>query len=353
MAMQSAPKYKARTYIEVLPAIEKDPLAVGSAPVAKDVQYAYRLSMARLMQQQSTLGRLIDGDKIRETEWFKRFGGPIDEAIRGAYRDLRKHFRTRAHRHSNFIEVSMTCRDKKESALIVNEMVDLFLREQANTKKVDIIAKLTELEQRRDSIQRGLDAAEKALADVRETSGFTDLEERSYPHPIVARLVRLELERDNCILRNKEMQADIENLKRRGKEPNSTQAEEGLKRDIQNAQDSLIVLQSRLEELEKMRQEASAKKRELDLARQQYYQRLRIRDERIRMLDSLKGQIERLRILAEDPETAKVKFVGYAPEPLEPDTPRWESYLPGGAVLGFVLGILIALVSGKPQPKKE
>lgn len=348
-----SPKYTARTYIEVLPPVEKDPMAVGAATVAKDVQYGHRLSMANLMEQQATLRELTDRDKIRQTQWFQDFGEPVDRGIRKAYRDLKRHFRACAHRHSNLIEVSMTCRDKKEAALIVNQMVELFLYSQRDTKRDEVGAKLIELNNRLGSVQRELDVAEQALADVRTASGFTDLEEHSYPHPVTVRLNRLELERDNCILEIKEVQANIENLKKRAEEPNSTQLGQELRTDIRNAQDSLTVLQSRLEELEKMLHEAAARKRELDLARQQYEQRLRIRDERVRMRDSLRVQIERLRILADDPEMAKVQFVGYAPEPLEPDSPRWEFYLPGGAILGLVLGIFIALVSRKAKPTNE
>ena len=51
----------------------------------------------------------------------------------------------------------------------------------------------------------------------------------------------------------------------------------------------------------------AAKKRDLDLARVQYKQQLAIRDERKRMLDSLKSEIEKLKILHDDPETPETK----------------------------------------------
>jgi hypothetical protein len=52
-----------------------------------------------------------------------------------------------------------------------------------------------------------------------------------------------------------------------------------------------------------MREEAAAKKKDLDMARVQYKQRTTIRDERRRVLDSLKAEIEKLKILYDDPET--------------------------------------------------
>jgi len=113
---------------------------------------------------------------------------------------------------------------------------------------------------------------------------------------------------------------------------------------LQDAEDQLIVLQQRYAELEKLRQEWEAKKRDLDLARVQYRQRETIRDERKRMLDSIKAQIEKLRIMREDPETPKVQFVGYAPEPLEVSFPRWKVFFPGGTMLGFMFGVGLAFL---------
>jgi capsular exopolysaccharide synthesis family protein len=105
----------------------------------------------------------------------------------------------------------------------------------------------------------------------------------------------------------------------------------------------LIVLQSRLEELERLRQEAETKKEDLDLARIQYEQRVAIREERKQTLDDIKAQIVRYQILHNDPETPKVMAVGKAQEPLEVSSPRWEFYFPGGTILGFMAGIGLAL----------
>jgi uncharacterized protein involved in exopolysaccharide biosynthesis len=313
----SAPQYTAQTLIKVLPYADKGPNAIGTSPIDKDIQYGFRVSMATLIKQQSTLQELIAGDKIQQTEWFKGFGKTKVECTRKAKRDLEKNFRVSAQKEGDYIELSMTCGDAEEAALIVNEMVDLFLRKQESTKKIEIAAKLKELANRQHSVQGDLNLAEKAMADVRKASGFTDLEEHSYPHPITVRLNRLELERDNCVLEIKEVQANIENLNKRVEQQVSEQVKNELQANLKDVQDELSVLQSKLEELEKMRQEAAAKKRDLDLARVQYEQRRRIRDERVRMLEAIKAHIEKLRIMHDDPETPKVQFVGYAPVPLE------------------------------------
>jgi capsular exopolysaccharide synthesis family protein len=72
---------------------------------------------------------------------------------------------------------------------------------------------------------------------------------------------------------------------------------------------------------------------------------MKIRDERVLMLDAIKEQIEKLRIMAEDPETPKVMLVGDAPEPLEMVASRqWWLWFPGGTVLGLLFSVGLALV---------
>ena len=337
---QYAPKYTAETLIKVLPYAEKDPMTIGTPQIDKDVQYGFRVSMATLIKQQSTLERLIDRDKIRETKWFERFGDVKAISTVKAVKDLEKNFGAYAQKDGEFVMVSMTCGDKEEAAAIVDEMVDLFLALQGTTKRAEVAERLVKLTARQNSLQRDLDSAERALQDVRTASGLTDLEERLFQHPITERLTRLEQEKDNCVLEIKQLRANIENLEKHGE-------------DTKNAQRNLIVLQSKLEGLEKMRAEAATRKRDFDLARIQYQRRVAIRDERKQRLDSVKEQIEKWRIIHEDPETPKVLFIGYAPVPLEASSPRWEIYFPGGAILGLIFGIAIALLSRKAKTSEH
>ena len=402
-----APKYTTRTFIRVLPPLEKDPMTIVGGQVAKDIQYGYRVSMAALITQQSTLQRLIDRPKIQETKWFKRFGKVRERSIVKAFDDLRGEFSASAQRDGDYIVLSMTCGDAVESALIVNEMVDLFLTSQRTTKRGDIAEKLARLQDQRGNIERDLDLAERGLAEVRNRWGLTDLEEyqgQQFQHTITLRLNKLELAQNDLMLEMKQVQASIGNLEELAAGAINEQVENLIESDptvtvltqqlafqesalasiltkfgenhrevrqaqqlideirekrrirraeiaeqtrqanLKNAQDFLIVLQQRFAELEKLRQEANAKQRELDLARVQYQQRASIRDERKQMLDSVKAQLEKLKIVLEDPETPKVQFVGRAPVPLAISSPRWEFYFPGGTVLGFMLGVGLAFL---------
>ncbi len=404
LLLRYSPKYTATTFIKVLPPVDKDPMTVVRAQVAKDIQYGYRLSMAALMRQQSTLQKLIERDKVRETKWFKRFGEIKDKRIIRAVGDLEDNFNAYGQRDGEFIVMSMTCGDRGESALIVNEMLDLFLASQGSATREDIAEKLAKLEEQRVRVQRDLDSSERALEEVRGRYGFTDLEERNFEHIITRRLGNLEIERSDLLMEIRQIQTSVEILEEQAVGPVSEQVENQVERDptmvmltqylvsqeaqlagrltkfgenhrivrqtqelinelrvrrqirkeeiaeqtrranLQSARDMLATLRSRLTELEKMRQEAAAQKRDLDLARAQYAQRVSIRDERKMMLDSVKGQVEKLRIMHDDPETPKVQRVGYAPVPLEVSSPKWRFYLPGGTTLGFMFGIGLAFL---------
>ena len=248
LLMRYAPKYTAQTFIRVLPPIEKDPMSITSAQVQKDIQYGYRVSMANLIAQQSTLQRLIDRDRIQQTEWFRRFGEIRDKRIQRAFRELRKKFGASAQRDGEFIVLSMTCRDKIEAALIVNEMVDLFLVSQGATKKEEIAGKLAGLIEQQDSVQRDLDRAEAALADVRAATGLTDLERpatRQFRHTIELRLDDLELEQNAMTLELRLVEADIKNLEELATGPINEQIEHQIETDP-----VMVVLAQRLAFLE-------------------------------------------------------------------------------------------------------
>jgi len=407
LLLRYAPRYTAQAFIRILPPVEKDPMTITAAQVQQDIQYGHRVSMANLITQQSNLQRLLDRSKVQETEWFKSFGEIRDKRIAKAFKKLRKKFGAYAQRDGEFVVLSMTCGDRQEAALIVNEMVDLFVDSQGGTKRAEVAEKLARLSGQRYSVQRELDAAEEALADVRNRWNLTDLEQpegRYFQHTITLRLNDLELQQNELALEIRQTQADIENLKQLAVGPINEQIEHQIETDpvmvvlaqqlafqeselagrltrfgenhrevrqirdlideirekrklrkaeiaeqtrqsnLKDAQNQLTVLQERFVELEKLREEWAAKQRDLDLARIQYTQRIVIRDERKQMLDSIKEQIEKLRIMREDPETPKVQRVGYAPVPLEVSFPKWKIFFPGGTVLGLLFGVSLAFL---------
>jgi len=398
------PRYTATTYIEVLPPVEKDPMEIAAPQVQKDILYGHRQSIANRIKQQSTLLDLLESDEVKKTRWFERRDGNIRKAVK--YLD--RYFRAYAHRDAGFVEVSMTCRDAGEAADIVNEMVRLFISRQGTVERGKVNAELVMLEERRRRVKEELDAADKDLDAVRERWGITDLAipvGRNFQHTITLKLNNLELEKDGLELAIRQLSADISNLKDLATGPITVQIEYAIERDsvmvtlaqqlvfleaqlsgkrtkfgenhrdvlrireqideirkrrelrkveianqtrranLKNARDGLHVLQERFEQLEILRQETEAKKKDLDLARVQYEQRLKTRDERVAMLDSIKGQVEKLKMVHDSPETPKVQAVGDAPIPLEMVFSRqWYLWFPGGTMLGFLLSIGLAFL---------
>jgi len=404
LLLQFYPRYTAQTFIRVLPPLEKDPTRIGSPVANKDIQYGYRLSIADLIKQQSSLMNLLSLDKVKQTDWYKNFGESESVRIQKAFSDLKKNFSAEAQRDAEFVTLSMTCGTRQEAAVIVNQLVDLFIGTQGETKRREVAERMARLEDQRIRLQSDLNAAETALQDVRERWNLTRLERRNYEHTITLKLNDLEIEQNNLLLEIKQLQSIVENLERQATGPINEQIENQIETDpimvtlaqqlalqeaqlkgkltkfgenhrvvretqelineikrkrekrraeiaeqtrqsnLQNAEDQLVVLSDRFEELEKMRQEAEARQRELDLARIQYEQRLATRDERKERLNEVLESINKLRMLKEAPDTPKVQFIGYAPEPLVISFPKWQMFFPGGTILGLVVGIALSFL---------
>jgi capsular exopolysaccharide synthesis family protein len=399
-----SPKYTATTYIQVLSPVPTDPMTIGAAQLQKDILYNHRQSIANLIKQQSTLQELLARNTVKQTDWFRN----RENSIRKAVKYLNRYFVAYAHRDSEFVEISMTCQDAEEAANIVNQMLDLFIKKQGTTETGEVSQRLIELEKQKTAVERELRAAETSLEDVRKASGISDLEMpvgRNFQHTITLTLNSLELQKTDLELGIQQLKADIGNLQRLATEPISEQIEFAIERDpvmltlaqqlafqeaelkgmltrfgenhrdvlqmresitqtqkarelrkeeiaeqtrkanLENARDGLVVLQQRFEELENLRLAAEAKKSDLDEARIQYAQRLKIRDERNEMLDKIKEQIEKWKMIASDPETPKVQAVGLAPRPLEMVFSRqWWLWMPSGWMLGLLMGIGLAFL---------
>ncbi len=404
LLLRYAPKYTAQTFIRVLPPIEKDPTSIQAITVAQDIQYGFRLSMAMQLTSQGMLQELIDRDKIQQTKWFKGFGNIKDIRIRKAIKDLKKHFGAGPQREGDSIIVSMTCSDKEESALIVNEMASLFVNNQGGEKRKEVAEKLARLDDQQGRVQKELDGAERTLDDIRRRYGFTDLEEHSFMPILDQKLNQLNTDGDKLSMDISEIRANIESLAAQAQGPVQIQVERQVETDpvmltlsqqialqesslagalarfgedhrivrqireyidsveqerlrrkaviaeqtrqanLRNAQDVLLTMQRKLEQLEALRETTAKQKEEMDLAKTQFAKAVKIRDERRTMLDSIKEQMEKLKIIHDDPETPKVMLTGLAPEPLEASFPRWQVFFPAGAFLGTLLGIGLAFL---------
>jgi len=295
-------QYTAKALIEVLPYAERDPFVLETPSVDKDLQHQFRMSIATLITTQASFENLLKRDAVKETKWFKNKAGKLASGIG----DLQKNLRVFAQEKGNFIEVSMTCEEARDAADIANEIVAMFIAMQRNRAQANILSRLSGVKVRQNRIQEELRVVEKALSDVREAWSMPDLEGRDSPHPIAARLLRLEEVKDALELEMAGVEAAIEYL---GK----------AKKSSEDKRMELAVLRGKFTEAARMCKETQAKQKDLDTARIQYNQRVKIRDERIRMLDKTKMLIEKLTILYEDPDTVKLRKVGDARTPLSGD----------------------------------
>ncbi|MBU1260542.1 MAG: polysaccharide biosynthesis tyrosine autokinase [Planctomycetes bacterium] len=396
-----APKYTARTYIEVLSPGQFDPTVIGTPLASKDIAYEFRFSKAALIKQQSMLQELIRRDAIRETEWFAKFDNDVLEVIE----DLEDHLMAIADRNSNYISIGMTCGSAEEAALIVNEMVDLFVKSQQSTVQTDISGKLRDFSQQENELRNKLQSISSSLTDIRRSSGLTQLEsagEGSFRHTITQKLGNLEIEK-------MKLEADIEQIRtsvasyeerkptdeivQRSTENDSVvlgliqriatleaelarkmttlgenhrevkQLREVLRQtivekearsnmkslqirdsDITSAKDQFALISNRLAKLEEMRAQTENQQRDLDNTRATYDGFISRREEAKNKLFAVQEQISKYNLIKQDVETAKVKPIGLAPPPLRMSSPRIIIYVPGGTFLGFMLGIGLAFL---------
>ncbi len=399
--LRVAPKYTAKTYIEVLSPGQFDPSVIGTPLANKDVAYEFRYSKADLIKQQSMLQELIRRDAVRDTKWFKKFGNDVLEAID----DLDKNLSAMADRNSSYIIISMTCGDSKEAALIVNQMVDLFVKSQQSTAETDVSAKLGDLTQQENDLRGKLQSLNSSLADIRRSTGITQLEQgadTSFRHTVTQKLGSLEIEKlkfeadieelrtsvknyedrkltDEIVQRNTENDQVVMGLIQRITSLESelarkmttlgenhrevlqlrellrqTKAEKDARSsakaqqlhdsDVTTAKDQYAVITNRLAKLEELRAQTENEQRELDNTRAAYDQLVSDREEAKSKLFATQEQISKYNLIKQDTGTAKVKPVGFAPEPLKVSSPLLIIYAPAGTLLGFLFGIGLAFL---------
>ena len=401
------PLYRAETAIKVLPPIVTDPMDIVVAQVQQDVRYGHRVALANLMKSQSTLQELLQRDEIRRTKWYRqKTNGGVD--IAKAVQCLDRHLTALPHREAEHIVVSMTCASPSEAALLVNQMVNLFISRHGETEKGDVRQKLADVTKRQSDVEQEIRQSEADLQNVTRRTGITDLDRpagRYFQHTITLRLNELDKQESDLSLAIKQLHADIGNLRQLAEGPITEQiqhaiegdpvmvalaqqlavleaqlsgrltkfgdthrvvrqtkeqidqtkakreerrleiAEQTRRANLMNARDSLRVLEERLAELQKLRTAALEEQKKLDEARGEYERIQNVCDERVETLNQIKMQIEKYRILLEDPETPKVQSVGLAPEPLDMVLSRSVFlWAPGGVMLGLILGLSLALL---------
>jgi hypothetical protein len=326
LPLKLSPRYTAKTFIRILPG-------------------THSASAAALIKNPSALLRMVDTDKLQQTEWFQKSGKIKSERITAAVIDLHKHLSADILPDSDLIMVSMTCSDKDEAATVLNGAVDLFLQIQGSAKRRQIAADLATLERQQERLQRELDTSERTVDDIRRRFGVYDLEQHSWPHPITERLMRLEDKLDDCVLEMKQLQARRDYLLNRPQVLASGKTDPNLDTETQKVQAEIKLSEIKLTELQKMREDASQKKENLDIGMAQFAKQQAIRNERRLALDSMKSRIEALKIAYDDPDACGMLRVEDAVVPQWADSRPWQIIIPAAIIAAIVAGIIHLLLA--------
>jgi len=396
-----APKYTAQTYIEVLPPGQADPTVIGTPMVSKEISYEFRFSKAALIKQQNMLQELIRRDTIQKTKWYQKF----DKDILKIIDNLKNNLGVVPDRNSNFIIISMTCGNAEESALIVNQMVDLFIRSQMTTAETGVGQKLKELSDQENDLRDKLRNINNSLAEIRRSTGLTQLEssgQDNFRHTITLKLGDLEMEKMKLEADIEQVRASVTNYEQRkvsdeivqrdtetdpvvigliqrisllevelarmltnlGENHRAVQqlrevlrqtiAEKDARTntkalqirdsDVTNVKDQYAIMSNRLAKLEDLRLQTEKEQRDLDTTRATYDQLVSDREETKNKLFAVQEQMSKYNLIKQDTEVAKVRSVGLAPPPLEMSAPNLLVFGPGGTFFGFLLGVGFAFL---------
>ncbi len=397
-----APKYTAQAAIKVLPPGDVNPLIIGRQTTSKDISYQHRLTKTMLMKQQNMFQLLLKQDKVRDTKWFARFGDIEADRVKDAVKDLKGNLNVIPQRDSDLILVSMTCGNRSESRLIVNEMVIRFLKLQSEEDQGDTGTKMAERKKQLDKIQQELDLLNSKLEGARRGTKFANLNKATFRDYIDEKLENIERNRNNYEALQSQLTADVAILARRAGSEYDDVVRERIERDpiassmrqriaifetnlasqlarfgeghrrvrevrdtieqaktdlgfrqkeignievqseLIRAQEELIALQAQLETYEKQLTQGKQEYKELSDLRADYEDAMIDRDDKQAELEEMKKSHQILSAMYEDSDASKVKIAWRAPEPLDVSFPRLLVFVPGGFILGLMAGIGLA-----------
>lgn len=256
------PKYTSMRAIDVDMPITDDPLEIGTSQVAKDIYYQFRFTKASLVKQQSMLEELLRRDKVKDTDWFKRYAkvdasgrliGDQDKAVNEAYKELEDNLSASAPRDNNYIVVSMSCTKAKEAKLIVDEMVDVFLTQQRNLAQSGLKNDLAQFTKQRDEIQTKLNQIENEQRSIRSGTSFARLnlgENQSFRDYMDEKLADLERQSNEFQSNKSGLESQIAILRERAeREGFDKRVQEQVERDAtaRAMRDRIAILEPELE----------------------------------------------------------------------------------------------------------
>jgi len=382
------PGYTAQTAIEVIAQEYGDPLELSAPRMDRRSAYQLRMAKADQLKSEWLLQEVTAADDIRETRWFEncragllsrllRFPEePTVRALSTAVQRLKRDMQVVVPKDGDYITVRFTCYGasaRREAPAILNRMVDSFLAQQRDSAKNGLLNRLTGLMSQQARVARDLANMNQQLEEVlsrTERLGLCWEGENSYLHPLLTQLElgkvdlsgQIELLGNRILLLEKESGGASEDVPVTGEPARALSTvlqggdstttpgaspEDGKtlsqKAQIQvkltDARQEKLLLEGRLKNLSKS---ISDTKRDLAMTsrlRLDFEKVKEAREEKRRLVESVSMAIEKVRMLLDDPDLSRVRFLGPAAEPLAPSRPRLPLCAFAGGLAGFVVGL--------------
>jgi polysaccharide biosynthesis transport protein len=397
---QNHPSYEAKTYIQVESPFPRTPMVMGENPVGPEMMNRYVADQAVLIKDEQVLREALQDSAVLATAWHRN--QPDKQLILEV---LKEELGVAQLTGTSYLSVSFSAKDPKDAATVVNTIIDKYLAKVKNMSELQLSTELEGYKAQEAALaqkfQQILDEKQRFIKDQLGAPGLTE------GLNVVGETLRglanqvslLEQEKlqakaayDNLIgvdpsqiAISPQMMAMMQNDPQiMGLQQNKFQLEQHRltamqefgenHRSVQTLATHIKVIDEQLQEMmdKKEREvreyqinsahtqflnamqaemalrdrmlEAEAKQRDLDqgLAR---YRNLEDQQELYSaQLNQIRDYTQKLGMVIGDREKVRVKRIGPAIPPLLPSFPRWGVLVPGGSILGLLLGIGLALL---------
>ena len=171
VAAKYSPKFTSTAFISVLEPEISDPMQLAARMSNTDAYYQFRQTKSRFITQQDMLRNLIETDIVRNTDWFRQFvsddGRPdITEALEY----LEKNIKVSVARDNFIIVVSFSSKNARESKLVLDQLVELYLKSQLERETQTQRDKLAQAKDEERKVRAEIRAAESSLRDIRQSN---------------------------------------------------------------------------------------------------------------------------------------------------------------------------------------
>jgi capsular exopolysaccharide synthesis family protein len=156
--LQKHSSYRAKGYIQIQPIVQFELNRTNQPEVNQQTLAIEQRTHATLLTDPGLFGRLFSNPNraIRETTWFKQFAGEKNP-ISAAKEDLRQNLAVRPIPDSKLVEISMSYKNPKEAATIVEDVVTEHLDSQRSVNVDKVLARQGQYQVAKRKYERELD----------------------------------------------------------------------------------------------------------------------------------------------------------------------------------------------------